>query len=171
MPKHAFAIFLAAIWLCAGLWMSAQEPTAAEWYHKALRFIKEGEKAQALAAYNRSVALDSTEAIVWANRGTLLLNMQRYKEALESYERSLALRPGSAYVYCSRATLFNRTKRPELALRSADKALKCDSLHWGALLNKAKALETLGRPEEAEACRARALEFKPALRHRPTLSR
>ena len=167
--KHAFAYFLAAIWLCTGSWASAHEPTAAEWYHKALRLVKEGGKTQALAAYDRSVALDATEAIVWANRGTLLLNMQSYKEALESYERSLALRPDSAYVYCSRASVFNRTERPELALRSAEKALVWDSVHCGALLNKAKALQTLGRPEEAEVCRARAFELKPALRDRTAL--
>lgn len=127
--KHTLAIFV-AICLGLGSWSSAQEPTAKEWYDTARRLVKEGEKAKALEAYNRSVALDSTSAIVWANRGTLLLNMHRYAEALESYDRSLVLRPASAYVYCSRATVFNRTKKPELALQSADKAIECTGCSW-----------------------------------------
>ena len=161
--RYAFVIYLSSIWLIGSQWTSGEEQmlSAAEWYEKALGFVGEGKKAQALAAYNRSVALDATVAIVWANRGTLLLNMERYKEALECYERSLALRPDNAYVYCSRATVFNRTKRPEPALVSANRALKCNSIHRGALHNKAKALKALGRLDEAETCRARARELAP----------
>ncbi len=161
--RHALLSCLATILLCGGGWAAGEEQefTATEWYEMALVLAEEGKKPEALAAYNRSVALDATVAIVWANRGTLLLNMERYEEALECYERSLALRPNSAYVYCSRATVFNRTKRPELALASADKALNCNSNHRGALHNKAKALEALGRLEAAESCRARAKELTP----------
>ena len=58
--KNASVIFLAAICLYVGSWASAREATVVEWYHMALRLVKDDEKAQALAAYNRSVALDST---------------------------------------------------------------------------------------------------------------
>ncbi len=160
-------ILAIVVTICIGLssWASAQEPTAIEWYDIARRLVKEGEKDKALEAYEHSVALDSTHAIVWANRGTLLLNMHRYAEALESYDRSLILQPASAYVFCSRATVFNCTENPELALQAADKALECDALYWGAWLNKAKALEASGRTEEAAACRLRAIEINPSLRN------
>jgi len=150
--------------LVLGSWVTAQEPEAEHWYNIARRLVKEGEKNKALEAYDRSVALDSTSSIAWANRGTLLLNMHRYDEALESYDRSLALRPASAYVYCSRATVFNRVDKPGLALQSADKAISCNGDFWGAWLNKAAALETFGRTEEAQTCRVRAQEINPALR-------
>lgn len=162
VTRHIGAIVV-AVCLGLGSWVSVEAAGAEDWYNIARRLVREGEKTKALEAYDRSVALDSTSSIAWANRGTLLLNMHRYDEALESYDRSLALRPASAYVYCSRATVFNRVEKPELALRSADKAITCNADFWGAWLNKAAALEALGRTEEAQTCRLRAQEINPAL--------
>ena len=55
--------------------------TAREWYERARELTRTKQRQQAADAFDRSVALDPERALVWANRGTNLLNMGRYEAA------------------------------------------------------------------------------------------
>ena len=48
---------------------------------------------EALAAYDRSLTLDSTNAATYNNRGNALLNLGRFEEALAVCDRALTLNP------------------------------------------------------------------------------
>ena len=48
---------------------------------------------EALASYDRAVALRPNHADAHNNRGQVLRELERYEEALASYDRALALRP------------------------------------------------------------------------------
>ena len=134
--------------------------TAREWYEQARELTRTKQRQQAADAFDRSVALDPERALVWANRGTNLLNMGRYEAALESYERALALDPSDPYIHCSRATVYNRTAQPDRALESSQEAIAADPGHIGALFNMATALRKLGRDDEADSVLERAYEMK-----------
>jgi tetratricopeptide (TPR) repeat protein len=138
--------------------------TAREWYEQARALTRTKQRQQAADAFDRSVALDPDRAVVWANRGTNLLNMGRYEAALESYESALALDPGDPYIHCSRATVYNRTAQPDRALASSREAIAADPDHVGALFNMATALRKLGRDDEADSVLERAYEARPELR-------
>jgi tetratricopeptide (TPR) repeat protein len=129
-----------------------------------MALMGEGRKLDALNAFDQALERDPENALAWANRGTVLLNLERYEEAVQSYERSLALRADSPYVYCSLATVSNRTGQPEKALSFADNALQYDPNFAPAMANKAKALKALGRHDEARELFERAFELHPGLR-------
>ncbi len=48
---------------------------------------------EALAAFDRAVAIQPTIASTWYNRGNALYNMNRYGEAITSYTKALELQP------------------------------------------------------------------------------
>ncbi len=55
--------------------------------------------AEALAAYDRSVALSPSYHQAWFNRGQLLTEMGAYGNALESYEKAISIQPEPVYLH------------------------------------------------------------------------
>jgi len=143
---------------------AASKPTGQDWYRQAMALIKEDRRGDAVAAFDRSVALDSGNPLAWANRGTNLLNLGRYEDAIKSYKRALAIHADDPYVYCSLATAYNRAGKPENALSSAKTAIEIDPEFVWARFNMAQALRALGRDDEAEAVLEQAFELRPDLR-------
>ena len=62
-----------------------------------------GRSDEALALYNRALALNPALPEIHLNRGNVLRDMNRVEEALASYQRSLALQPDSAAAHFNRA--------------------------------------------------------------------
>ena len=58
--------------------------------HKLKRFD------DALASYDRAIALAPDYAEAYANRGVTLEELKRFDEAVASYDRAIALRPDDA---------------------------------------------------------------------------
>ena len=54
---------------------SASELTGQDWYRQAMALIEADQRQDAVAAFDRSVSLDSGNPLAWANRGTNLLNL------------------------------------------------------------------------------------------------
>lgn len=57
---------------------------------------------EALAGYDRALALDPTHALAHNNRGNVLKDLYRLDEAQASFERALALQTDLAEVFTSR---------------------------------------------------------------------
>ena len=78
---------------------------------------------EALASYDRALALrpDYVEAL--ANRGVTLHELKRFEEALASYDRALAVRPDYAEAFVNRGVTLHELKRFEEALASYDRAI------------------------------------------------
>src|SRR6201998_945752 len=67
---------------------------------------------EALASYDRALALRPDHAGALCNRGATLHELQRFDEALESYDRALALRPDYAgEVLYNRGNALKQLKR------------------------------------------------------------
>ena len=54
---------------------------------------------EALASYDRAIALKPDYANAHYNRGTVLKSMHRYNEALASFDKAMALKPDHAEAY------------------------------------------------------------------------
>jgi len=85
---------------------------------KELRRIEE-----ALASYDKAVALKPDYAEVYSNRGIALHDLKRSEEALASYDRAIALQPDYAEAYNNRGNALQDLKRWEEALASYERAL------------------------------------------------
>jgi hypothetical protein len=59
--------------------------------------------AEALASYNRAVAIDRDYFEAFSNRGLVLQSLNRTDDALASYDRAIALKPDYADAFLNRA--------------------------------------------------------------------
>jgi tetratricopeptide (TPR) repeat protein len=117
---------------------------------------------EALASYDRALALRPDHAEALCNRGATLHALQRFDEALASYDRALALQPDHAgAVLYNRGNALKQLKRFDEALASYDRALALQPDHAEALCNRGIALHELKRFDEALASYDRALALRP----------
>ncbi len=116
---------------------------------------------EALAAYERAIALkpDFVEAL--NNRGNILSELVRLDEALASYDRALALRPDFAESLDNRGVALYDLRRFDEALASHERVLALNPDNPEALNNRANALHALKRHDEALAGYKRAIVLQP----------
>ena len=116
---------------------------------------------EAVASYDRALALKPDFAEALNNLGTTLQALARFDEALESYDRALALGPDYPAALNNRGNTLRQLARFDEALDSYDRALALKPDYAAALNNRGLALQQLGRFAEAlESC-DRALGVRP----------
>lgn len=113
--------------------------------------LQRGETEQALASFDRAIALAPGFPDAHANRGQVLRQQRRLEEALESYDEALALRPEDPATHCNRGNVLADLERQDEAIAAYDRALALNPGEPVALANRAAALQDLERYEEALA--------------------
>src|SRR5580693_1077954 len=78
---------------------------------------------EALAGYDRAIAIKPEYVIAHSNRGLTLKQMNRHDEALASYDKALALDPDNDEIHNSRAVLLQQMRRYDEALAGYQKAV------------------------------------------------
>ncbi len=103
-----------------------------------------GRREDALAAFDRALALKPDYAEAHNNRGNAALELNRVTEALAGYERALALKPDFVDALVNRGNALRYLARPQDAIASFDRALALNpqlpEAHW----NKGLACLSLG---------------------------
>ena len=122
-----------------------------------------GDFSDALAAYERIIALEPRIPEVHNNRGLALRNLARIPEALASYDRALELSPDLCDAHLNRGNALQALGRHDEALASYDRALAIDPDRAAAHLGRGNALHDLRRYEDALVAYDRALAQKPKL--------
>jgi tetratricopeptide (TPR) repeat protein len=125
----------------------------------ALHALKRSDEA--LACYDRALALRPDYAEAHYNRGNVLGGLKRFDEAVASFDRALSLRPAYAEAFCNRGVVLYALRRFEEALASYDRALALRPDYIEALCNRGNALAALKRFGEALASCDRALAMQP----------
>jgi tetratricopeptide (TPR) repeat protein len=116
---------------------------------------------EALASYDRALALRPDHAEALRNRGAALHALRRLDEALASYDRALALRPDYAEALYLRGNTLHALRRLDEALTSYDRALALRPDYAEALYNRGNTLHALRRFDEVLASYDRALALRP----------
>ena len=93
--------------------------------------------AEALASYNRAVALWPGHAPLLNNRGNALLGLGRRMEALAAFDRVIAIDPGYVDAHFNRANALAQLDRVAEALAGMDRAAALDPDHAEAQYNRA----------------------------------
>jgi tetratricopeptide (TPR) repeat protein len=120
-----------------------------------------GRCKDALAGYERLIALRPDRAEPHLGRGVALYELKRPKEALASYDRALAIDPDNAEAHDNRGIALRHLKRPREALACYDKALAIRPGHAGTHHRRGSALLALGDFEQAMASFEQALALGP----------
>jgi tetratricopeptide (TPR) repeat protein len=82
-----------------------------------------GRYGEAVASFDRAIALDPGYGEAWRNRGLSLSQLHRYNEAEVSYQRALEIDPNDIEAYYERALSRNASGNTTSALESVDQAV------------------------------------------------
>jgi tetratricopeptide (TPR) repeat protein len=116
---------------------------------------------EALAAFNRAIALRPVDPGAWNNKGVALAALQRYEEALAAFNRAIELRPVDPEAWNNKGAALAHLQRYEEALAAFNRAIELRSDDPEAWANKGVALAALQRHEEALAAYDRAIALRP----------
>jgi len=118
---------------------------------------------EALASYDRALAIQPDFAQALSNRGNALYELKRHEEALASYDRALAIQPDFAEAHLGRGTVLStfELKRHEEALASYDRALAIRPDFAEAHHGRGTVFRTSGRIKEALPLLEKAVELAP----------
>jgi protein O-GlcNAc transferase len=133
--------------------------------HHGLALQALGRGDEALADFDRALALKSDNALTLLCRGNLLLDAARPDEALASYDRLLGIAPGYDEAWFRRGSALWLMDRVEDALASYRKALAINPSRFGAAFNSGTALLKLERYDEALAAFEQAATLAPGHRY------
>ena len=116
---------------------------------------------EVVASYDKYLAINPDEYLVWLHRGVALDRLERYEEAVASYEKGLAINPDEYFAWLFRGVTLERLERYEEAVASYDKCLAINPDADSAWLHRGVALERLERYEEAVASYDKCLAINP----------
>jgi tetratricopeptide (TPR) repeat protein len=120
-----------------------------------------GNVDDAMAHYERSLALDPAYADGYNNLGVALASKGRLAEAVAHYRRALELKPAYADAHSNWGAVLAREGNLPAAIEHYQYALAIDPDDADAHVNWGNALVRLGKPDDAIA------HYKDALRARP----
>jgi tetratricopeptide (TPR) repeat protein len=126
------------------------EPTdvsAAELYNRAGTLVQQGRYDEALATYDRALALNPSYSAALYNRGNVLRQLERNEEALEDYERALAVQPDLDAAWFNKGSVLSSLGRYRQALEAYDQVLRLRPDRTDAIQNRKLVLERIDATE------------------------
>jgi tetratricopeptide (TPR) repeat protein len=116
---------------------------------------------EALAAFDRALAIDPQDAEAHNYRGLALAQLGRTDEALTVFDCALAIDPQDARIHYSRGVVLAKLGRMHEALAAFDEALKINPQFANVHYQRGVVLAQLGRMDEALAAFDRSLAIDP----------
>ncbi|MBN2012408.1 tetratricopeptide repeat protein [candidate division KSB1 bacterium] len=108
-------------------------------------FVKTKQWAQALAAYNKAIEMNSEGfPKAYYGKGLALKNLRKPNEALLAYQKAVELDPSYSEAHLAMAMLYRQLKSYDYALTACKSAAKTDSTNYkvfyelGTIYNKMK---------------------------------
>ena len=128
---------------------------ALQWKATILGMLPQEDKshfAEALACYERLLALKKDQASLWFNKAGILEQLGRDREALEAFEKAYSLEPdgySAGLAQVARGRLLEKAGRYDDALRLY-RTVRTTDMHYGEALEAiARIMERKGRRDDA----------------------
>jgi tetratricopeptide (TPR) repeat protein len=121
-----------------------------------------GQYPDAIAAYDKAIALDPNNAVTWAGQAYVLEKLRRYEEALTSYNRAVQIKADYTMALVGQCKMLNKTRQYEPAAAACDLAIQGDGSWREAGIaegwtQRSIALTGQGKFEDAMAAANRAV--------------
>ncbi len=146
---------------CAEVVRSEPDNAMAHYFFGGL-LMQLGKHQDAVASFDRAIALNPDHAEAYNNRGIALCNLARFDDGIASFNEALAKKPNAADVLSNRGMALFYLKRPEDALESFDAALAANPTYLQAVMMRGNIHQSLGRPEEALGAYDKAIALRPS---------
>jgi tetratricopeptide (TPR) repeat protein len=150
---------LAVRLICQALQTYEPNPAAHANLGLALQALERNEEA--LACFDRAVALDPSNAGAWLGKGDILTRLGEGERARRSYEQGLLLNPRNPHGWRALGAIFLKLGRHADAVQSYDQTLMLDPRDSTSFYHRGNALSHLGQPDEAMTSFDRAIELDP----------
>jgi tetratricopeptide (TPR) repeat protein len=134
---------------------------AESWFELGLKQANLDNMEEAIAAWDKAIAINPNLASAWHNRGSALGHLSKFTEAIESFDKAIEIDPQDAQTWNDRAHALLKLKRWSEAIESWDKAIDIYPNFYQFWYNRGYALEKLGRSEESIASYEKALQIQP----------
>jgi tetratricopeptide (TPR) repeat protein len=138
-----------------------QPRKAGAWYRLGVALADSEKKEEAIAAFQKAIALDEKLAYPWNGLGNVYDDLGRREEAIAAYQKAIALDEKLAAPWNGLGNVYRALGRHEEAIAAYQKAIALDEKYaapWNGLGN---VYRDLGRREEAIAAYKKSLELQP----------
>jgi tetratricopeptide (TPR) repeat protein len=151
LTVQQIGIWRSTIDLWTGLIAREPERVPEAYFKRGNAFREEGRIAQALADYDRTIALDRSFPQVYINRGALRGSLGRIDLALQDFTAAIALDPSVTTAYSNRAFAFIALGRYPDAMRDLDRVIALDPSSWTSHVSRGRLNLRRGDRERAIA--------------------
>ncbi len=124
-------------------------------------YFQTGNVAEALAAFDRAIALKPDDAGAWCNRGAALQRLGRYDDALAAFETGISHAPSNVMAHFNRANLLCLARRYEEAEAGYARTVTLDPHLFDAHFNRGVAALQRNDAATALTCFEQALAIRP----------
>jgi tetratricopeptide (TPR) repeat protein len=132
------------------------------WYNLGVLRGDQGRPGEAMADYERTLALNPWNAEAKNNMGQIEFSQGHYERARELYLQSLAINPGNPMCHNSMGTLFIRMGEKEKARGEFQKAVDLDPYFTTARNNLGLTYQLEGRYDLCYRCYKMSVEMDPS---------
>ena len=136
-------------------------PTSLAYSDRGSAYINVGEYDDAIADYDRAIALDPNYAAAYNNRGVARAHKGDYDSAIADYDRTIALDPNYAAAYDNRGTVKAHKGDYDGAIADYDRAIALDPDYAAAYDNRGTAKAHKSDYDGAIADYDRAIALDP----------
>lgn len=142
--------------------------TVAFWCNKGLSLFNLSRIEEAVACFDKALAIDPHDAMSWCNKGGALVQMERYEAAMRCLDKAIEINPKLGLAWINKGGALVDLGQREEALTCYDKALALDPCSTTAWNNKGRIFSSVGMHDKAIACFDKVLSVDP--RHSAALN-
>ena len=132
-----------------------------DWFNEGNTLHELQKYEEAIASFDKAIAIKPDYYEAWHNRGVALSELQRYEEAIASYDKAIVIKPDYHETWDGRGFALGQSKKYMEAIASWNKVIAIKPDHHEAWANRGATLERLQKYTEAIASYDKAIAIKP----------
>lgn len=114
-----------------------QGETFAAIHDRAAAALLAGRLDEALAGFDRALAINTRSARAYYNRGSVYYAKRQYEQAIADFSQAINIEPAFAYAHMNRGIAFSNLERLDDALVDLNEAVRLDATGSDGLFNRA----------------------------------
>ena len=106
-------------------------PEADRYFTLGCQYQKEGNHTEAIACYEKGLAMNPRQPVIWLNKGAALLKLNRAKEAVVCFDQAIALDPNDSGAWKNKGIALSHIGQREEAAACLLKGLQMENERKG----------------------------------------